>query len=89
MKIISWNVNGIRACVNKGLINTMKDIDVDVYMFQEVRAEKSKLPIVPNYKEFHTFSEKKGYSGVSTYTRLEPINVIEGIGNDFYTQERG
>jgi len=81
MKIISWNVNGINACTNKGAIELLKKECADIYCFQEVKSQKDNIPkIFEEYYSFHSFAKKKGYSGVSIYSKIRPINVIEGIG---------
>ncbi len=88
MKIISWNVNGINACLNKGLLEFMNKESADVYCFQEVKATKEKIPkLIEGYLEFHSHAQKKGYSGVSTYSRIKPISIIEGIGNQIFDSE--
>jgi len=88
MKIVSWNVNGINACVNKGLIEFMKSENADVYCFQEVKATKEKIPKVSDsYHEFHSHAKKKGYSGVSMFSKTRPLSVIEGINNLLFDDE--
>lgn len=90
MKIISWNVAGIRSCFKKGLINFMKKEDADIYCFQEVKCQSNQIPKelkMKDYEAFHSFAEKKGYSGVSIYTKIKPINVIYGIGNNPFDSE--
>jgi exodeoxyribonuclease III len=91
MKIISWNVAGIRSCFKKGLIDFMKKENADIYCFQEVKAQKEELPKelekLKEYNSFHSFAEKKGYSGVSIYTKINPIKIISRIGNPFFDRE--
>lgn len=88
MKIASWNVNGINACINKGLMDFMSEKDADIYCFQEVKATKEKLPqSINGYHEFHSHAKKKGYSGVSIYSKIKPIKVIEGIGDEVFDSE--
>lgn len=91
MKIISWNVAGLRSCFKKGLFDFMKKENADVYCFQEVKCQIDQFPKELNqlegYEAFHSFAQKKGYSGVSVYTRIKPINVINGIGNDSFDSE--
>lgn len=88
MRIVSWNVNGINACINKGLTNFMKSEDADIYCFQEVKATKEKLPkSIDGYQEFHSHAKKKGYSGVSVYSKLKPIKVMEGVGEESFDSE--
>ena len=88
MKIISWNVAGINACMKKGLIDSMKKENAEVYCFQEVKATKEKMPkFIDGYEEYHSFADKKGYSGVSTLTKVKPLNVIYGIGEKEFDSE--
>lgn len=88
MKIISWNVNGVNACISKGLLDFMKKEDADVYCFQEMKATKEKLPkLLEEYHEYHYHAEKKGYSGVSVFSKIKPYAVIEGMGNDKFDKE--
>ena len=87
MKIISWNVNGINSCISKGLLTFMKAENADIYCFQEVKATKEKMPKLDDYYEFHSHAIKKGYSGVSTFSKIKPLSVIEGIGKDIFDRE--
>lgn len=91
MEIISWNVAGLRSCFGKGLLDFMKKENADVYCFQEVKCQQDQFPKELNqlrdYEAFHSFAKKKGYSGVSVYTRVKPINVIYGIGDDIFDSE--
>ncbi|MBS3086516.1 exodeoxyribonuclease III [Candidatus Pacearchaeota archaeon] len=91
MKIISWNVAGLRSCFSKGLLDFMKKEGADVYCFQEVKCQANQFPHelsgLKGYEAFHSFAQKKGYSGVSVYTKIKPINVISGIGNDLFDFE--
>jgi exodeoxyribonuclease-3 len=104
MKIISWNVAGINAVMQKGLIEFIKKQDADVYCFQEVKASPEKMPkefentqkglfgavgVLADYTIVHSISEKKGYSGVTTITKTKPINIIQGLGiKEFDTEGR-
>lgn len=91
MKIISWNVAGINACVKKGLIEFMKKENAEVYCFQEVKAHKENFPreleVLPEHQSFHAHANKKGYSGVSIFTKIKPINIIHGIGSKKFDDE--
>jgi len=91
MKIISWNVAGIRSCFKKGLTNFIKKENADIYCFQEVKCQPNQFPEELNkmkdYEAFHSFAEKKGYSGVSVYTKIKPMSVICGIGNNPFDSE--
>ena len=91
IKIVSWNVAGIRACVKKGLTNFIKREDADIFCFQEVKAQKDQIPEEINnlnrYTQFHSISKKRGISGVSVYTKICPIRVIEGLSNPLFDDE--
>ncbi len=91
MKIISWNVAGIRACVKKGLVDFMKKEDVEVYCFQEVKASQSDFPkeleTLKGYNRYHSFADKKGYSGVSIFSKIKPLNVTKGLGKEEFDKE--
>lgn len=93
MKLISWNVAGINACVKKGLVDFMKKEDADVYCFQEVKASQLNFPKelenLNTYNKYHSFAIRKGYSGVSIFTKVKPIKVINGVGiEEFDNQGR-
>lgn len=85
MKIISWNVNGIKACARKGMLDFMKRENADVYCFQEVKASPETIDAgllnIEGYNTFWNPAEKKGYSGVIFYSRIKPLSVIKGLGN--------
>lgn len=83
MKIISWNVNGIRAVIKKGFCDFLKDNDPDVICIQEIKADpeviKKEVEITNRYKTYWNSAEKKGYSGVAIFTKTKPLSVIKGI----------
>lgn len=80
MKIISWNVNGLRACIDKGFMDFFNTIDVDIFCLQEIKMLKGQAQIeTPNYKQYWNSAEKKGYSGTLIFTKKEPISVTFGI----------
>lgn len=88
MKIVSWNVAGIRACIKKGFIDFFNEVDADIFGLQEVKAELDQIPFTA--EEYYTYinpAEKKGYSGVLVYTKIKPINVTYGIGIDEHDHE--
>lgn len=92
MKIISWNVNGIRACHKKGLFEFMKRENPDLFCLQETKAHREQLePILinpsPDYCSFWSSAQRKGYSGVATYCKNEPLKVEHGIGIEKFDQE--
>ncbi len=87
-KFISWNVNGLRACVGKGFEDTFKALDADFFCLQETKMQQGQLDLqFDGYKSFWNYAEKKGYSGTAIYTRLEPLNVTYGIGIDEHDHE--
>ncbi|MCG6914121.1 endonuclease/exonuclease/phosphatase family protein, partial [bacterium BMS3Abin03] len=83
-KLISWNVNGIRAAYKKGFLDWFKDTKPDILCIQETKAHPEQLTkdllSVKGYKSFFSSAERKGYSGVVTYTKPEPVNVTNGLG---------
>lgn len=85
MKLISWNVNGLRACVNKGFEEFFKEIDADIFSIQETKMQENqideKIKTFGNYQYFNS-AEKKGYSGTAIFTKQKPINVIFDINKD-------
>ncbi|MDG2124052.1 MAG: exodeoxyribonuclease III, partial [Verrucomicrobiales bacterium] len=90
LNIISWNVNGFRAALNKGFAEWFNDVDADVVCLQEAKAlpEQVDLDWLPsNYQHFWNPAEKKGYSGVVALTKRPPLNVIKGMGIDEHDSE--
>ena len=88
MKIISWNVAGLRACLNKGLDRFFESEKADIYCFQESKVTEEQNPFHPlMYKEYLYPAERKGYSGTLVYSKIEPINVTYGIGDEEYDSE--
>ena len=81
MKLISWNVNGLRACRGKGFLDFFREIDADVVCLQETKLQPHQIELeLPGYTQFWNSAEKKGYSGTALFTRVEPLNVRCGIG---------
>lgn len=81
MKLISWNVNGIRACLQKGFLDFFNEIDADIFCLQETKLSAGQLELdLPGYYQYWNFAEKKGYSGTALFTKKEPIAVTYGIG---------
>ncbi len=88
MKIISWNVAGLRACYAKGLEDFFRRENADIYCFQETKVMPEQVPMhIDGYEEFLYPAEKKGYSGVMVYSRVHPMNVTYGIGVEEYDRE--
>lgn len=88
MKLISWNVNGIRACVTKGFIDFFNEVDADIFCIQESKLQAGQIDLeLPGYKQYWNYAEKKGYSGTAIFTKKEPLNVFYGIGIEEHDKE--
>ncbi len=80
-KFISWNVNGIRACMTKGFMDAFRELDADIFCLQETKMQAGQLELeLEGYHQFWSFAEKKGYSGTAVFTKEEPLNVTYGLG---------
>ena len=81
MKLISWNVNGLRACEGKGFSDIFRQLDADFFCLQDTKMQAGQLDLVfDGYRSYWNYAEKKGYSGKAIYTRHEPLSVSYGIG---------
>ncbi len=88
MKLISWNVNGIRACLTKGFENFFQEIDADIFCIQETKCQVGQVDLeFDNYYSFWNSAEKKGYSGTAIFSKQKPINVTYGIGIEEHDKE--
>ena len=88
MKMISWNVNGLRAVMNKGFMEAFTELDADLFCLQETKLQQGQIEMnLPGYHQYWNYAEKKGYSGTAVFTREEPINVRLGIGKDEFDHE--
>ena len=88
MKLISWNVNGLRACLGKGFLDTMLKLDADMICLQETKMQQGQAEVAfEGYAEFWNSAVKKGYSGTVVFTRYKPLTVSCGIGQSKYDQE--
>ena len=88
MKLISWNVNGLRACKNKGFSESFKQLDADFFCLQETKMQQGQLDLAfDGYKSYWNYAEKKGYSGTAIFTRHEPLDVRYGLGIDEHDHE--
>lgn len=88
MKLISWNVNGIRACVQKGFLDFFKEADADIFCIQESKMQEGQLELdLEGYYQYWNYAEKKGYSGTAIFTKQEPISVQYGIGIEEHDHE--
>lgn len=88
MKLISWNVNGIRACVEKGFLEYFKEIDADIFCIQESKLQEGQIDLpLEGYHQYWNYAVKKGYSGTAVFTKKEPLSVTYGIGIEEHDQE--
>ncbi len=88
MKLISWNVNGIRACLNKGFADVFKQLDADVFCIQETKCQPEQVELeFEGYTSYWNSAEKKGYSGTVIFTKQKPLNVTYGIGIEEHDKE--
>lgn len=79
-KFISWNVNGIRACVTKGFLDSFKELDADIFCLQETKLQQGQIELeLEGYHQYWNYAEKKGYSGTAVFTKEEPISVFYGM----------
>ena len=87
-KFISWNVNGLRACVTKGFMDFFNEIDADIFCVQETKLQDGQIDLdLPGYHQYWNYAEKKGYSGTAMFTKQEPISVAYGIGIEEHDHE--
>lgn len=88
MKLISWNVNGLRAAVTKGFMDSFNELDADIFCLQETKLQPHQIELeLPGYEQFWNSAVKKGYSGTAVFTRVKPISVTNGIGIEEHDQE--
>ena len=88
MKMISWNVNGLRAAVGKGFVEYFKEADADIFSLQETKLQAGQIDLeLEGYHQYWNYAEKKGYSGVAAFTKKEPLNVTYGIGVEEHDHE--
>ena len=88
MKLISWNVNGIRACLKKGFEDFFKEVDADIFCIQETKCQEGQIDLqFEGYKSFWNSAEKKGYSGTAIFTKKEPLTVSYGIEIEEHDKE--
>ena len=88
MKLISWNVNGIRACVNKGFSNFFKEIDADIFCIQETKLQEGQIDLnLEGYYQYWNYAKKKGYSGTAIFSKKKPLSVSYGLNIEEHDQE--
>ena len=88
MKLISWNVNGLRAVVGKGFVDIFNALDADVFCLQETKLQAGQIELdLPGYEQYWNYAERKGYSGTAVFTRIKPLNVTYGMGIEAHDTE--
>ena len=88
MKLISWNVNGIRACIQKSFIDIFNELDADIFCIQESKLSEGQLQLdIPGYYQYWNYAKKKGYSGTAVFAKKEPVNVTYGLGIEEHDNE--
>ncbi|MDD6656329.1 MAG: exodeoxyribonuclease III [Lachnospiraceae bacterium] len=88
MKLISWNVNGLRACMGKGFLDFFQAEDADIFCLQETKLQEGQISLdLPGYYQYWNYAEKKGYSGTAVFTKEEPLSVSYGIGIEEHDHE--
>lgn len=88
MKLISWNVNGLRACMQKGFMDFFESAGADIFCLQETKLQAGQIELaLPGYHQYWNYAEKKGYSGTAVFTKKEPLQVTYGIGQEEHDHE--
>lgn len=81
MRIVSWNVNGLRACVKKGFLDYFAEVDADIFCVQEIKLQEGQIELdLDGYNQYWNYAVKKGYSGTAVFTKIEPLSVSYGVG---------
>ncbi len=88
LKLVSWNVNGLRACVNKGFMDFFRAVDADIFCIQESKLQAGQIELdLPGYCQYWSYALRKGYSGTAVFTRKKPLEAWNGIGREGYDDE--
>ena len=88
MKLISWNVNGIRACITKGFEERFKELDADIFCLQETKCQQGQVELeLPGYYQYWNYANRRGYSGTAVFTKKEPLAVMYGLGIEEHDKE--
>ncbi|EOD01159.1 exodeoxyribonuclease III [Caldisalinibacter kiritimatiensis] len=88
MRLVSWNVNGLRACVRKGFLDYFNEVDADIFCVQEIKLQEGQIDLdIEGYEQYWNYAVKKGYSGTAVFTKVKPISVQYGIGIEEHDQE--
>ena len=88
MKLVSWNVNGLRAVMGKNFMEVFQSLDADIFCLQETKLQKGQIEMdLPGYYEFWNYAERKGYSGTAVFSKIQPLNVFYGLGIEEHDHE--
>ena len=88
MKLISWNVNGIRACITKGFEDRFHELDADIFCLQETKCQQGQVKLdLPGYYQYWNYANRRGYSGTAVFAKKEPLSVTNGIGVEEHDKE--
>ena len=88
MKLVSWNVNGLRACMGKGFMDFFKEADADIFCIQESKLQEGQISLeLPGYHQYWNYANRRGYSGTAVFTKKEPLSVAYGIGIEEHDKE--
>lgn len=88
MELVSWNVNGIRACIKKGFIDFFEKENADIFCLQETKVQEEQIPFkLDGYYQYWNFAEKKGYSGTAIFSKIKPIKIVYGMGKEEHDKE--
>lgn len=88
MRLISWNVNGLRAVIKKGFMESFERLDADIFALQEIKLQEGQIELeLDGYEKYWNYAQKKGYSGTAVFTKIKPIDVIYGIGIEEHDNE--
>lgn len=88
MRLASWNVNGLRACVKKGFMDVFTELDADAFCVQETKLQEGQIELdMPGYEDFWDYAVRKGYSGTAVFTRIKPVSVKSGLDDEEFNQE--
>lgn len=88
VKLVSWNVNGLRACIKKGFLNYFEEVNADMFCVQEIKLQEGQIDLdLDGYYQYWNYAEKKGYSGTAIFTKKEPLSVKYGVGIEEHDKE--
>ena len=90
MRLVSWNVNGIRACLGKGFMEFFDNADADIFCIQETKVQQGQVQLdLDGYYQYWNYAVKKGYSGTALFSKQKPLSVVDGIGINEMTMKEG